>query len=71
LSFVRILMFLGLLILGLLGLAMTVCGGGFLVFALLNLRRGVEMLLIIALGSFVVGLGLLFAAVTRFQRSDD
>lgn len=61
----RFLAFLALLLLGSVGLLVTVCGGGFLVAELGS--GGPRALSIIALVSLAVGIGILFAAGTMIK----
>jgi hypothetical protein len=62
----KTLVFIGLLLLGLLGLAMTVCGGGFLM-----MMAGPEPIVVaVALFSLVIGLFILYLAWRGIMRVD-
>lgn len=70
----KILVGLVLLLTGLLGLAMTACGGGFLVMMVLNgLKVGQPPLglLALALGSLLIGLLLVALAVSGVRKADE
>ena len=61
----RALTIVAALLLGLIGLLMSLCGGGFLLTSMLNLEVAA-----IAGPCILVGLGLLWGAVKLFQRAN-
>jgi hypothetical protein len=72
--FARFVVFLFLFLTGLLGLAMTVCGGGFFAFELRDALRNPNIWgwygLSFAFVSFAIGLSLLYFAWSRAKRVD-
>jgi hypothetical protein len=69
-SFVRVAVMVGLILAGIVGLAMSVCGGGFTVAALLAVRTGTPdplALLLLPLLSLLIGVVILMTVWRRFR----
>ena len=72
----RVLTILAALVLGLIGLFMSVCGGGFMLTALFNVFKagdlgGIGFIAVIAIPSAIFGVGLIGASIRLVRRAVD
>ena len=67
----RVLTILAALLLGLIGLFMSVCGGGFMLTALFTARDlgGIGFIAVIAIPSAIFGVGLIGASIRLVRRA--